>query len=255
MPAVVEFNEISKSYPDGWLGQRRRHAVREVTLRIEPGEVVGLVGPNRAGKTTLIKLLLSLCRPTTGSGTRFGQPLHDRNTLARVGYVHESHAFPGYLTATAALEFYGALSLLSEAQVRARVPRLLELAGLADRSAEPIRRFSKGMLQRLAVAQALVNEPDLLVLDEPSEGLDLEGRAMLRAVIVERRAKGGSVLFVSHALEEIDRLCDRVAVLVAGRLVRCAPLAEMGLGSAVSAAIERPTLEHTFRNLYQSLPV
>jgi len=265
MSAIAEFNEISKSYADGWRGQRLRPAVRDVSLRIEPGEVVGLVGPNRAGKTTLIKLLLSLCRPSAGSATRFGRPLDDRETLARVGYVHESHAFSGYLTAAAALEFYGALSLLREAEVRARVPRLLETAGLADRSREPIRCFSKGMLQRLAVAQAILNEPDLLVLDEPSEGLDLQGREMLREVVTQRRARGGSVLFVSHALGEIERLCDRVAVLVAGRLVRCGSVAELCAGRALEPAVGTAaapgrlasppqTLEQALSKLYQASP-
>jgi ABC-2 type transport system ATP-binding protein len=254
MPAILELDQISKTYPDGWLGQRSRPALREVSLRIEPGEVVGLVGPNRAGKTTLIKLSLSLCRPTSGSGTRFGQPLHERGTLARVGYVHESHAFPGYLTARGALEFYGALSLLPEAEVRARVPRLLETAGLADRSREPIRRFSKGMLQRLAVAQAILNEPDLLVLDEPSEGLDLEGREMLREVVAQRRSRGGAVLFVSHALGEIETLCDRVAVLVGGRLARCGSVAELrGPGNATAAGAA--TFEQVLSNLYQTHPL
>jgi ABC-2 type transport system ATP-binding protein len=195
---VFELDQVTKIYPGGWWNRAPRPALRGVSLRVEPGEVFGLVGPNRAGKTTLIKVLLTLCRPTSGQGRRFGQPLRDRSTLARVGYVHESHAFPTYLTAAAALEFYGALSLIAEPVLRARVPELLKLVGLADRSDEPIRRFSKGMRQRLAVAQALVNDPELLVLDEPGEGLDLEGRATLRKVIAERRARGGAVLLDFH---------------------------------------------------------
>jgi ABC-2 type transport system ATP-binding protein len=224
--AVFELDQIVKNYPAGWFGGEPRRALRGVSLRVEPGEVFGLVGPNRAGKTTLIKILLSLCRPTSGTGTRFGRPFADRSTLARIGYVHEAHAFPGYLTASAALQFYGALTLMNENQVRERVPRLLELVGLADRGGEQIRRFSKGMRQRLAVAQALVNEPALLVLDEPIEGLDFEGRAVLRNVVSERRRKGGAVLLVSHALTEVELLCDRVGVLHDGHLVRCGPLSE-----------------------------
>jgi ABC-2 type transport system ATP-binding protein len=147
-------------------------------LRIESGEVFGLLGPNRAGKTTLVKMLLSLCRPTAGEVFRLGRPLSDRSTLGQVGYVHENHAFPRYLSAADLLEYYGALTLMPSDLVRERVPRLLERVGLADRSREPIARFSKGMLQRLGIAQALLNAPRLLVLDEPTEGLDLNGRRL-----------------------------------------------------------------------------
>src|SRR5262249_26144062 len=150
-----------------------------------------------------------LCRPTAGRVLRFGRPAADRRTLARVGYVHENHAFPRYLSATALLHYYGALALLPEPVVRERVPQLLERAGLADRAREPIARFSKGMVQRLGVAQALVNDPDLLVLDEPSEGLDLAGRQVIREVIAEQRRKGGAVLLVSHVLGEVEQVCDK----------------------------------------------
>jgi ABC-2 type transport system ATP-binding protein len=209
-----------------------------VSLRVGPGEVLGLLGPNRAGKTTLVKVLLSLCRPDAGTVTRFGRPLADRSTLGRVGYVHENHAFPRYLNAAALLEYYGALSLLPMELVQARVPQLLKRFGLADRSREPIARFSKGMLQRLGMAQALVNEPDLLVLDEPTEGLDLEGRHLLRDVVAEVRARGGSVLLVSHVLPEVEALCDRVAVLVRGRLAHAGPLAEVTCGRPLEKALE-----------------
>lgn len=255
---AFQLDQISKTYPGGWVDRTPRPALRGVSLRVERGEVFGLVGPNRAGKTTLLKVLLCLAKPTAGTGTRLGKPLGDRSTLARVGYVHESHAFPGYLSASAALEFYGALSLLPEAEVRARVPRLLDMVRLADRARESIRRFSKGMLQRLAVAQALVNNPDLLVLDEPSEGLDLEGRRILREVIAERRRYGGAVLLVSHALAEVETLCDRVGVLVAGKLVRCGSVAEINATPAATSqpataqAAVAPTLEAALGRIYET---
>jgi ABC-2 type transport system ATP-binding protein len=225
--AVAEFHDVRKSYPDDFLGRRKVEAVRGVSLRIDPGEVFGLLGPNRAGKTTLVKMLLGLCRPTAGTIRRLGQPVADRSTLARVGYMHENHAFPRYLTATELLRFYGALALVPHEELDTRVRQLLERVGLADRSREPIARFSKGMVQRLGLAQALVNRPDLLVLDEPTEGLDLEGRQLLRAVMSELRSQGRTVLLVSHVLPEVQQLCDRVAVLVAGRVVRVAPTAEL----------------------------
>src|SRR5437868_14141995 len=206
--AAVEFQEVSKSYPDGWLG--RLPALANVSFVIEPGEVFGLLGPNRAGKTTLVKILLSLCRPGAGQVIRLGRPATDRTTLARVGYMHENQAFPRYWNAADLLEFYGALALMPVPKIPARAAELLERVGLADRCHEPIARFSKGMIQRLALAQALINDPELLVLDEPAEGLDLVGRRLLSEVIQEQRRRGRTVLLVSHVLSEVERHCDRV---------------------------------------------
>ncbi len=216
--AAFEFEDVTKDYPAGLLGRRRLRAVERVSFRVEPGEVVGLLGPNRAGKTTLVKILLTLCRPSAGRVSRLGRPADDRRTLARVGYVHERPAFPRHLSADDLLAYYGALSSLPSAEVRRRIPALLERVGLADRAREPIVRFSKGMTQRLALAQALINDPELLVLDEPAEGLDLPGRELVAGVIAEHRRRGRSVLLVSHALADAERSCDRIAVLVGGRL-------------------------------------
>jgi ABC-2 type transport system ATP-binding protein len=224
---IVEFTEVSKDYPRGILGLDRLRAVDGVSFVIGPGEVFGLLGPNRAGKTTLVKLLLALCQPTGGQVKRFGQPSTNRDTLKRVGYVHENQAFPRYLNARALLEFYGALSLLPEPVVKTRVASLLDRVGLADRCEEPISRFSKGMIQRLGIAQALLNEPDLLVLDEPSEGLDLLGRQLVRDLVREQKQQGKSVLFVSHVLNEVEQICDRVGVIVAGRLAYLGGLTDM----------------------------
>jgi ABC-2 type transport system ATP-binding protein len=244
---VAQFHDVIKDYPVGLLGRGKLAALRGVTLDVRAGEVFGLLGPNRAGKTTLIKVLLSLCRPTSGRVLRLGRPLADRSTLARVGYVHENHAFPRYLSAAGLLEYYGALALAPYEEVKARVPELLERVGLADRGREPIARFSKGMVQRLGLAQALVNDPELLVLDEPTEGLDLTGRQLLRDVVAGQRARGRAVLLVSHVLTEVEQLCDRVAVLVAGRVVHAGPLAELTRDPTTGAA--RP-LEEALKGLY-----
>ena len=225
--ALAEFIGVSKAYESVFFRRRSIQAVQDVSFRVAPGEVFGLLGPNRAGKTTLVKLLLSLCRPTSGRVLRLGKSIDDRTTLARVGYVHENHAFSRYLSASAVLEFYGALSFVPYETLRVRVPHLLERFGLADRAHEPISRFSKGMLQRLGMAQALLNEPDLLVLDEPAEGLDLIGRRQLHKVVGDVRARGGAVVLVSHLLTEVQELCDRVAVLVNGRLAHLGPLTEL----------------------------
>jgi ABC-2 type transport system ATP-binding protein len=244
---LVSFANTGKTYSCGLFRRRHIQAVRDVTFQIHPGEVFALLGPNRAGKSTLVKMLLSLCRPTAGQITRLGRPLRDRSTLARVGYMHENHAFPRYLTAAGLLEYYAALSLVPYEEALRRVPRLLERVGLADRSREPISRFSKGMIQRLGLAQAIINDPELLVLDEPTEGLDLAGRQLLRGVIADQRRQGRSVLLVSHVLTEVEQLCDRVAVLVEGRLVFTGPLAELTHDPATGAA--RP-LEKALQELY-----
>lgn len=239
-PALV-FERVTKEYRTGWLSQHSLRAVSDVTLSLGRGQIFGLVGPNRAGKTTLVKLLLSLCRPTAGQIVRLGRPAADLQTLAQIGYVHENQAFPRYLTVPQLLYYYGALSLLPEPLVRQRVPRLLAQVGLADRLREPITNFSKGMIQRLGLAQALLNEPELLVLDEPSEGLDLEGRQILRSVLTEQRQRGRTVLLVSHLLADVEQLCDAIGVLVAGRLVWSGPLQELtgGAAGSLEAALSR----------------
>jgi ABC-2 type transport system ATP-binding protein len=224
---AAAFEKVEKTYKVGAFGRSGIAAVRGVTLAVPAGSVFGLLGPNRAGKTTLVKMLLSLTAPTAGAITRLGQPLAHRGTLGRVGYMHENHAFPRYLTATDLLEFYGGLSGVPAEVLGVRVGRLLDRVGLADRKDEPIARFSKGMVQRLGLAQAIINEPDLLILDEPTEGLDLNGRLLLRQVVREFKAAGKTVLLVSHVLPEVQELCDKVAVLVGGKVVHTGPLAEL----------------------------
>lgn len=248
MTPAAAFDQVVKTYPTGALGRGGVPAVRGATLTVPSGQVFGLLGPNRAGKTTLVKLLLSLARPTAGTITRLGAPLADRRTLGRIGYMHENHAFPRYLSAAELLTFYGGLSDVPSGALAGRVAALLERVGLADRRAEPIARFSKGMVQRLGLAQALLNDPDLLILDEPTEGLDLFGRQLLRAVVRERRAAGKTVLMVSHVLPEVQELCDTAAVLVAGRVVFTGPLPELLRDPKSGAA--RP-IEAALQSLYQ----
>lgn len=218
MTAAAVFENVEKQYRSGPWARTGIPAVRGVSLTIPTGTVFGLLGPNRAGKTTLVKLLLSLAKPSAGTITRLGQPLRDRQTLARVGYMHENHAFPRYLSAREVLKFYGGLSGIPSDQLVTRTEDLLQKVRLSDRAAEPITRFSKGMVQRLGLAQALINDPDLLILDEPTEGLDISGRQLLREVIRERRTSGKTVLLVTHVLPEVEELCDELAVVVAGKV-------------------------------------
>lgn len=242
---VAVLDRVEKVYPRGWLpGRPGTTALAGVTLELQAGEVVGLVGPNRAGKTTLVKILLSLSQPTAGRVFRFGRAASDRTTLGRVGYVHENHAFPKYLTARDVLAYYASLSFIPAEEIRPRAERLLAMVGLADRDREPIGRFSKGMLQRLGIAQALINDPDLLVLDEPGEGLDLQGREMIAQVVNNIRQCGGTVLLVSHQIDEVERLSDRIVVLVDGRIAYNGAKLELTRQGA-------HPLEEVLRNYYE----
>lgn len=224
---AVRFDRITKVYRQGLWGRRGVTALRGVSLAVPKGSVFGLLGPNRAGKTTLVKILLSVCRATSGTFERLGHPGGHRRTLARVGYLHESQAFPRYLTATELLEFYGRLAFESRVELRKNIPRLLEEVGLADRARDPISTYSKGMVQRLALAQALLNDPDLLVLDEPTEGMDLLARQLLYRLVDQHRRRGKTTIMVSHSLADVERLCDRVAVLRCGEVAFHGPLSQL----------------------------
>jgi ABC-2 type transport system ATP-binding protein len=246
---VALFEDVTKSYrPPLGIGEVVT-ALDGVTFAVEPGEVMALIGPNRAGKTTLLKILLGLCRPGGGRVFRMGRPISDRRTLARIGYMHENQAFPRYLTAATLLDYYGRLSGILTDELRARIPALLDRVGLSDRAREPISRFSKGMVQRLALAQSLINDPDLLVLDEPAEGLDLSGRMLLREVIGDRRSAGKSILLVSHTLSEVARVCDRLAVIAKGRLVFTGTIDSL---PGASGEVSESALEAALEPLYHS---
>lgn len=248
MKTAVAFENVEKTYKTGYFGRNGVAAVRGISLTIPTGCVFGLLGPNRAGKTTLVKLLLSLSSPSAGTIARLGEPISKRHTLARVGYMHENHAFPRYLSAVEVLHFYGGLSGVPTGELRDRATKLLDRVGLSDRGLEPINRFSKGMVQRLGLAQALMNDPDLLILDEPTEGLDLMGRQLLRDVITEFRTAKKTVLLVSHVLSEVEELCDELAVIVAGSLAYRGNLNEL-IGPPGPT---RRSLEQALLGLYQS---
>jgi ABC-2 type transport system ATP-binding protein len=245
---AAAFENVSKTYATGWSRRRGTQAVKDVSLEVPQGVVFGLLGPNRAGKTTLVKLLLALGRPTEGAVNRLGRPASDVSTLAQVGYMHENQHFPRYLTARELLRYYAALTLMKPEAIPPRADELLALVGLTDRADEPISRYSKGMIQRLGLAQALLNDPDLLVLDEPTEGLDLVGRALLREIIARQKAKKKTVLLVSHVLSEVEQTCDRVAVIVNGSIVRDSSVAD--LVRDPKTGTRRP-LEDALRPLYQ----
>ena len=238
MTTAAGFENVAKTYKTSPFGKGGIAALKGVTLAVPAGSAFALLGPNRAGKTTLVKLLLSLCSPTSGTITRLGEPASARRTLGRVGYMHENHAFPRYLSAGELLAFYGGLSGVSAEDLGPRVEALLSRVGLADRRSEPIARFSKGMVQRLGLAQALLNEPDLLILDEPTEGLDLFGRQLMRQVVREFKTAGKTVLLVSHVLTEVEELCDTLAVLVEGNLVHTGNVADLTRGQSLETSLK-----------------
>ncbi|HKF84208.1 MAG TPA: ABC transporter ATP-binding protein [Candidatus Limnocylindrales bacterium] len=199
-------------------------ALESLDLRVEAGEVFGFLGPNGAGKTTAVKLLLGLTRPTAGRGAVLGAPLGDLAARARIGYLPELFRYQAWLTAREVLELHASLAGVTRARRRSEIDRVLELVGLAERASGRTGGFSKGMQQRLGLAAALLGDPALVILDEPTSALDPVGRDDVRAIIREAQARGSTVLLNSHLLGEVERLCDRVAIVNRGRVVAAGPL-------------------------------
>src|SRR6267154_1078158 len=194
-------------------------AVRNLTLDVSRGEVFGFLGPNGAGKSTSVKMLLGLVFPTSGEAEVLGRPAGDVKTRSKVGFLPEHFRFYDWLTSTELLKLHGRLYGMSHATLRERIPALLDLVGLTPHRDKPLRDFSKGMLQRIGLAQALLNEPDLIFLDEPTSGLDPFGRRLVRDIIKAQRDRGASVLLNSHLLGEVEITCDRVAFIRDGEVV------------------------------------
>jgi ABC-2 type transport system ATP-binding protein len=225
-PPIVEVSHLAKTYRDGWIRRRRVEALRGVSLSVRPGEIFGLIGPNGAGKTTLIKILLGIVRKSAGDAQLLGHAAGHRASRRRVGYLPEGHRIPPHLTANTALEYYGRLSCLSYRDIRARRPELLQRMGLTKAADRPVKGYSKGMLQRLGLAQALIHEPEMLFLDEPTDGVDPRGRAEIRDLMLELKSQGKSMFINSHQLQELELVCDRVAMLEQGQVRFLGTLAE-----------------------------
>jgi ABC-2 type transport system ATP-binding protein len=196
-----------------------RTAVRDLTLRVRRGEAFGFLGPNGAGKSTSIKMLLGLVKPTSGQARLLGEPLGSRDVRARVGFLPEHFRFYDWLSASELLMLHGKLCGVPESALRSRVPRLLDRVGLGAQNSKPLRSYSKGMMQRAGLAQALVNEPDILFLDEPTSGLDPAGRKLVREIVREQRDRGTTVFLNSHLLGEVEQSCDRVAFIRDGEVI------------------------------------
>ncbi|KAA1260044.1 putative ABC transporter ATP-binding protein YxlF [Rubripirellula obstinata] len=228
---VVEVCDLRKAYGQGSLFRRRGRveALRGVSLSAKSGDVFGLLGPNGAGKTTLIKTLLGVVKPSSGTAFLFGQPAGSSAARMRVGYLPETLRVDRHHTARSALKFYGRLSHMDQASINRRSDELLELVGLQGRDRESVRQFSKGMYQRLGLAQALMHDPDLLFLDEPTDGLDPVGRNEVRKVIERLRGLGKTIFLNSHILQEVEMVCTRVAIMDKGMV-----LASGAIGSGIS---------------------
>ena len=217
---ALSVSSLSKTYRTGFLRRSGVQALDGVSLAVEEGAIFGLLGPNGAGKTTLVKTLLGLVHPTGGTARLFGQPAGTPAARQRIGFVPENHRFPGFFTATETLHAYGRLADVPRAARAERIPALLDRLDLDGRGNSKVKTFSKGMLQRLGLAQALLNEPDLLFLDEPTGGVDPVGRRAIRDIVVELRDEGKTIFLNSHLLSEVEKVCSQIAILRDGSLVR-----------------------------------
>lgn len=214
---AIKVEGLRKVYSAGILGKKFQ-SLAGVNLEVHRGEVFGLLGPNGAGKTTLIKILLGIIRQTGGGASVLGEPAGSKEARKQIGYLPENLNFASHQTAQRVMRFYGRLSRMDEQRIRTRSQELIELVGLKGRDRELVTRFSKGMRQRLGLAQAMLHNPDLLILDEPTDGLDPVGRSQIRQLITLLRDQGKTVFLNSHILQEVELVCDRVAILVSGQL-------------------------------------
>lgn len=222
----IEARGLRKVYRSRF-GGRTVRALDGLDLQVRRGELFGLLGPNGAGKTTTVKILLGLTRASEGEARLFGIPVGNPASRRRVGYLPEGHRFPGYLTARETLVIFGRMSGMGRAALRDRIDPLLARVGLAAWRDVRVKKFSKGMTQRLGLAAALVHEPDVLLLDEPTDGVDPVGRREIRDLLRDEASRGRAVLLNSHLLSEIEQTCDRVAVLRAGRVVAQGTIADL----------------------------
>jgi ABC-2 type transport system ATP-binding protein len=258
---AISTDHLSKTYISGMRGKRKVEALKDFSLEVQSGQIFSLLGPNGAGKTTFIKILLSLAHPTDGTATLMGHDVADARARMSVGYLPENHRYPGYLTGEQVLRSFGALGGVTGTVLNDRTTSLLELVGMKDWGKVKVKRYSKGMMQRLGLAQAMINNPDLLFLDEPTDGVDPIGRAEIRDLLRNLKASGKTVFLNSHLLSEVELISDRVAILDKGRLLKVGTVDELTTtGDRYRIGIEG-TLPQAFRTeatarvlVYSELP-
>jgi ABC-2 type transport system ATP-binding protein len=226
--AVIEIDGLTKDYEVGFLKKKKSRALDHLTLDVHRGEIFGFLGPNGAGKTTTLKLLMRLIYPTEGTARILGHSIDDVSTRARIGYLPENPYFYDYLSGRELLEYTAALFGMAKAIARQKASELLTMVGLEPARADrQLRKYSKGMLQRIGIAQALVNDPEVVFLDEPMSGLDPVGRREVRDLLLVLRKQNKTIFFSSHILSDVEALCDRAAILTAGKLLRCGTVEEL----------------------------
>jgi ABC-2 type transport system ATP-binding protein len=238
MDPAIETEGLSKTFRRRWSKQEFR-AVRDVSLRVERGTTFGLLGPNGAGKTTFVKMLLSCAHPTSGRAKVFGLDCRTPDARRPIGYLPENHRFPTYMTGRGMLDFYGALSGMDGASRKPRMAELLALVGLEQWGDVRLGKYSKGMLQRVGLAQALMHSPRLLILDEPSDGVDPVGRRQIRDILNGLEQKGVTIFLNSHLLAEVELFCRDVAIIHQGRLALQGKVKELTAGSGYRVEAER----------------
>src|ERR1700738_1172191 len=216
--AVIEIENLTKDYPFGFLHLKKKTSLEGLTMTVEDGEVFGFLGPNGAGKSTTIKLLVGLIFPTAGGARILGKPTSDIEMHREIGYLPEQPYFYDYLTAAELLDYFARFHNLKAADRRDRVARMLKKVGLETAGKIQLRKYSKGMLQRVGLAQAILHDPKVVILDEPMSGLDPLGRREVRDIILELKREGRTILFSTHILPDAEMLCDRVGVIVGGKL-------------------------------------
>lgn len=238
MSSAIEVRQLSKTYVIEQLFQRRRvTALQDLNLTIAPGQVYGLLGPNGAGKSTTIKILLNLVQPSSGQALVFGRPPSSSEARRLVGYLPENPAPYEYLTGREFVAYSGQLHGLQGRRLDERVDTVIDQVRMKGPDRLQVRRYSKGMLQRISLAQALVAEPRLLILDEPTSGLDVLGRQLIRDLVTEERRRGTTVLLCSHIIPDVEALCDHVAVLVGGKLVTQGRVSDLLAGAAAQTEV------------------
>jgi len=225
---AIDISSVAKTYKAPF--REAIPALRGIDMKVHRGEVFGLLGPNGAGKSTLVKILMTVIRPSQCKGTVLGQPVGDKHTLQRVGYLPEHHSFPPYLTGRQLIEFFGAMNNMKRAERKRRASQLLELVGMDDWGSKKLKSYSKGMRQRVGIAQALINDPDLVLLDEPTDGVDPMGRRDIRAILDHLKDEGKTVLVNSHILSELEQVCSRVAILVKGKVATQGTIEDLTAG-------------------------
>jgi ABC-2 type transport system ATP-binding protein len=218
MAATIQIENLSKDYPFGFLHLKTKTSLEGLTMNVEEGEVFGFLGPNGAGKSTTIKLLMGLIFPTTGTARILDKPITDIEMHQDIGYLPEQPYFYDYLTAGELLDYFARFHHLTATDRRTRVDRVLKKVGLDTARKIQLRKYSKGMLQRVGLAQAILHQPKVVILDEPMSGLDPIGRREVRDIILELKRDGKTVLFSTHILSDAEMLCDRVGVIVGGKL-------------------------------------